>query len=270
MKKLTFIVLTLFLLIGCSKTNQDFISWNKVKNEKDFSLFFNFAINTFDTSLVPVCIDSLEKYKPQKQCITLNMLNYYVSDNDTIIYTGFLEEDECNVHLESKVRNIVYTNINRYDSISIKYVNEKYENLNDLLVTLFDTVGTSYEIPEHRIVIADSKEYYKRNLAVIVHCEMFPDTLLHKTSWKSLIETTKDILYTYENVKNQKSRKIYSKDYSELNDKEKKFIINLIPFYIKIRFYYSIFAIQVPPPPPPMSKEVLEILNDTIESDLGL
>ena len=198
------------------------------------------------------------------------MLNYYDSDNDTIMNNGFLEEDGCDVHLESKVRNIVYANINRYDSISIKYVNEKYENLNDLLLTLFDTVGKSYEIPEHRIVIANGKEYYKRNLTVIVHCEMFPDTLLHKTSWNSLIKTTKDILSSYENVINQKSQKIYLKEYSKLNEKEKRFIINLIPFYITIRFYYTVFAIQVPPPPPPMSKEVLEILDDSIESDLGI
>ncbi|MFH2096635.1 MAG: hypothetical protein ABIJ16_13075, partial [Bacteroidota bacterium] len=95
MKKPTYIVLALFLLYGCSKTNQDLISWNKVKNEKDFSLFFNFAVNTVDTTLFPVCVDSLEKYKPQKHCITLIMHNYYESDNDTIINTGFLEEDEC-------------------------------------------------------------------------------------------------------------------------------------------------------------------------------
>jgi len=260
------IILALIFIFGCQVSSDENLEWEVIKDKQDFASFFNFALNNTDSVLHSMCIDSLEKYKPKNESIVLNRYEYYNHAKDTLVETGFYEYDECDIRYESKMRNIVYVNIDRNDSVQTNYIYNEYKNYSELITTLIDTTGSSLEIPETKVIEWNNKHYLSRNLAVYIHCEIFPDTLVKKTTWSALIQETKGVLATFNSLRNSRSKHIFQKEYSEVIPEKKKLIIGLVPMFMKIRFFGSFINIQ--PPPPPVHPGVLEILNDTIEGDL--
>ncbi len=228
------------------------IEWNKIKNEKDFSAFFNFAIATEDTVLLSQCIDSLEKYKPTNTCIILKYLDYYHEKLDTVYHSSFFLFDNCEYLRHIKDRNIVFINIDSYNSVQIEYSDSSYSDYHKLLLTLFDTTGDSYDLPEYLIANFNKEEYIARKLGTFISCEMSPDTLNEKATWRKLIKTNKQVLEVYEKIRDYKSLKIFECEFKELYDLERKFIMNLVPVFIENYFYYSFINIPPPPPPPPI------------------
>ena len=266
MRILTYILaLFLFINFGCQSDNQVKLEWDKVKNGQDFSEFFNFALENNNLKYFPECIDSLEKYKPTMYCHVLYCYDYYLDYKDSIRHSDFFIDDECGMFLDYKMRNIVAVNIDRNDSILTVYTNGEYTNFNKLIISLYDTTEVSYDLPETKTVKFDSVEYLAKSIAVFINCEMLPDTIERKTSWETLINTTKQVQAIYQIVRNNKSETIFGKKFNQLNETESKFIINLVPKFIKIRFVASIFRLPPPPPPPP---DIQKVLEDTVELDL--
>lgn len=266
MRILTYIlILFLFINFGCQSDNQVKTDWDKVKNEQDFSGFFNFALENNNLKYYPECIDSLEKYKPKMYCHVLYCYDYYLDYKDSVRKTDFFVEDECSVDIDYKMRNIVAVNIDRNDSILTLYTNREYTNFNKLILSLYDTTAVSYDLPETHIIEYDSAEYYAKSIAVFINCEMLPDSIESKTSWESLINTTRQVQGIYQTVRNNKSEVIFGKRYTQLNETERKFIVNIVPKFIKIRFVVTIFGKPPPPPPPP---DIQKIVEDTVELEL--
>ncbi|MCB2196477.1 MAG: hypothetical protein KQH79_11505 [Bacteroidetes bacterium] len=254
MRKLTYIVILIQLIaISCDKVDNELIEWNKIKNERDFSSFFNFALETNDSLLLSYCVDSLEKYKPENSCLILKMYDYYSESDDSLSNSRYFLFDRCDYLYDIKDRNIVFINIDSADNVKTVYSDSSYLYFNKLLFSLFDTTGDSYRLPEFILTKFNENEYQARRLVTYISCEMSPDTLNKKTTWNLLIKTNKQVIETYENIRNHKSREIFSKEFKELSEKERKLIINLVPIFIENYFYYSF--INIPPPPPPPSND---------------
>ena len=240
------------------------LEWAKVKNDSDFSKFFNFALENDNLKYYPECIDSLEKYKPDMYCHVLYSYDYYLDYKGSLKQSDFFVDDECSVEIDYKMRNIVAVNIDRTDSILTVYVNGEHTNFNKLIIELFDTLGVSYDLPQSEVVEINGSEYTSKTLGVFINCEMLPDTISEKTSWETLINTTKHVMNIYLTIRESRSEKVYGRSFNKLDERERKLIVKLVPKYIKIRFTASIF--RIPPPPPPILIE--EIIIDTIELDL--
>ena len=78
MRKLTYILIIVqIVLTSCNQIDKDLTEWKKIKNGKDFSAFFNFALTVQDSLLLYQCIDSLESNKPENTCFVLGYFDYY-------------------------------------------------------------------------------------------------------------------------------------------------------------------------------------------------
>lgn len=256
MQNLIYILIVIQLIgFGCNNTDNELIEWNKIKDEKDFSAFFNFALTTENSMLFSNCIDSLEKYKPEDKSLILQYSDYYSESTDSLFHSDYILFDKFEYQNSIKTRNIVFINIDNNDSIETEYSDSSYLDYNRLLFTLFDTIGDSYDLPEYVIVKFDKKEFQARRLICFISCELRPDTLNQRTTWELLLKTNKQILKTCESVRNYKSNEIFSEEFKELNELERKFIINLVPIFIENYFYFSF--IHIPPPPPPPSVDII-------------
>nr|WP_320000024.1 hypothetical protein [uncultured Draconibacterium sp.] len=252
-------IIPFLVLTGCLKTPTD-REWNEIKNKSDFNLFFNYAITTDNTRILQNCIDSLEKYKPQKYCEILRYYDYYISHRDTTHYSDFFVENQCDVNIDYYYRDILNIEINENDSVKTLYLGE-LANYTIFLRSLYDTASTDENLPRYEYLEYKGKKYMQRDVGVFIYNRMWPDTLAQKTSWHKLIHVTKDVLSTFQKVKNDKSEKIFNKDFNALTIKEKKFIKDLVPEFINIYFYLN-EPPRIPPPPPPTSKEVIDLLKE--------
>ncbi|MBI9056006.1 MAG: hypothetical protein JEY96_19450 [Bacteroidales bacterium] len=250
MRKLTYILIAVqIVLMSCNQVDNDLTEWNKIKNEKDFSAFFNFAIATEDSLLISECIDSLEKYKPKNGCLVLKYYDYYNETEDTILNSGFNLYDKCGLHENIKSRNIIFVNIDENNVVEIEYSDSSFLNYHNLLHTLFDTIGESYSLPEFFITTFEDREYIARKLITFISLEISPDTINKKSSWETVIKANKLVLESYDKVRDSKAQEIFSSEFMNLESSEKKLIINLVPVYLENNFYFSF--INIPPPPPP-------------------
>lgn len=265
-----YIVLTSIFLLGCKHSSDENLKWNAIKYKQDFASFFNFALNNTDSILHHKCIDSLKKYKPKTDCITLNKKEYYHQSKDSLVQTDFYECDDFTFCYKLKSRNIIYVNIDKNDSVKTKYINTNYPSYSKLIKTIIDTTSSSPDLPETKVLEWNNTQYLYRNLAIHLHCEMFPDTLSTKTSWRALVKETKRVLETIQSLRNSKSKHIFQKNFSVLNFEEQKLIIGLIPMFARIYFFESYHNRLPPPPPPPAVQNILDIINDTTELDLDL
>ncbi|MDE5424064.1 hypothetical protein L3073_17755 [Ancylomarina sp. DW003] len=263
-------ILAIIFLLGCKNSVKENSEWKAIKDKQDFTSFFNFALSNTNSILNHRCIDSLEKYKPENDCITLNKTEYYYQSEDSLVQTDFYEYDDFTFCYKVKSRNIVYVNIDKNDNIKTKYLRIFYSNYYELIKNFIDTSSSSSDLPEIKVLNWSNSHYLYRNFATHIHCEMFPDTLSTKTSWAALIKETKTVLATIQTLRNSRSKHIFHKKFSELNHEEKKLIIGLIPMFIRIYFFESYLNRLPPPPPPPSVQKVLDILNDTSEYDLEL
>jgi hypothetical protein len=262
-----YIVIVLSFIFGCKVTSDEDLKWNSIKNKQDFASFFTFALSNTDSTLHSKCIDSLKKYQPKIEWIALNKFEYYNQAKDSLVKRSFYEYDESDKHFETKRRNIVYVNINSKDSVKTKYISTKYSDYTKLLTTLIDTTGSSFEIPEPKVVTWNKNNYLTRHLIVHIHCEMFPDTLARKASWETLIRETKRVIATFQSIRNTRSKHIFQKEFSELAPEEKKLIVGLVPIFMRIRFYEPFFNIPQPPPPPPRPSMHEKYWPDSINAD---
>ncbi|WP_282126297.1 hypothetical protein [Marinifilum flexuosum] len=265
----------LIFLFGCKITSDQDLKWNKVKDKQDFASFFGFALNNSNPDLQKACIDSLEKYKPNKEWIVLNKYEYYHQAKDSLIETSFYEYDESDIRYETKRRNIVHVNIDGKDSVKVSYIDDFHNDCTQLIKNLYDTTGESIEITEVESIEWNDLHYLSRKLAVHIHCEIFPDSLVEKTSWKALIKETKKVLDAFQSIRNSRAKHIFQKEFSELKQDEKNLIIGIVPLYFKIHFSGPFLSIAPPPPPPPPSMHekywpVSLSENDMLELDKEL
>jgi len=248
MRRLSHISIVLIFILSCKTSNKEIDNWNKINNEKDFSLFFNFALETKNVSLLSDCIDSLEKYKPETKYFILRYLDYFNKYADTVQTYKFYLEDLSTHHYDIKERNAVMINLNKSDTIVTVYSNAKYPDFKQLIVTLFDTSGISYNLPEFEMVIHDEKEYLGRKLVVFINSGLSNVEKNSKSNWETLIRECQNVILAFDEAREFKSQKVFGESYSNLTGSEKKFIINLVPINIIIHLYYSF--VEVPPPPP--------------------
>ena len=89
--------------------------------------------------------------------------------------------------------------------------------------------------------------YCAKELAVLIYCDMLPDTSQLKTSWTALLKTTNEVLVIFEDKRNRYSEEIFNKEFDDLSETQRDTIIMLVPKFIEIRFD-EMFS---PPPPPP-------------------
>lgn len=251
MKSIPYILIFALFQFGCTNLKSEPDEWQKIKNTRDFATFFNFALETDNSELLLRCYDSLEKYKPKKHCYVLDKNNYYLPNNDSIYNRGFDLANHCGYHFDVKARNVIVIKIDKNDSVRVNYQRKDYLDFKNLMYTLLDTPSLAKTLPEAELTMINGKEYYAKNFGISLHCAMYPDSLIKKTSWDELIKTTKQILSTYNRVRNAKSQEIYNQDYTELNCDKRKKIVYLIPIHFMVRFYYSYKDVRVPPPEPP-------------------
>ena len=259
MKSVAYILILILFQIGCTDLKSEFADWQKIKDERDFATFFNFALETDDSELLLRCYDSLDKYKPEKYCYVLDKNTFYLPSNDSVYNRGFDLENHCGYDFDVKSRNVLVVKIDNNDSIHFNYQRKDYLDFESLMYTLLDTPSLAKTLPEAELTMINGTDYYAKNFGLFLHCRMFPDSLTRKTSWDELIKTTKQILSTYNRVRNTKSKEIYSRDFNELDEEKRKKIIYLIPIHFMIRFYYSYKDVRVPPPEPPNDEKGLDI-----------
>ena len=253
-------IIPILILTGCLKSPTD-REWNEIKTKSDFSLFFKYAITTDNKRILQNCIDSLEKYKPQKYCEILRYYDFYISHRDTTYYSDFFVENQCDDNIDYYYRDILNIEINENDSVKTLYLGENLANYTIFLRSLYDTTSTDENLPRYEYLEYKDKKYIQRDVGVFIYNRMWPDSLVQKTSWHKLIHVTKNVLSTFQKVKNDKSEEIFSKDFNALTIKEKKFIKDLVPEFINIYFYLS-EPPRIPPPPPPNDSLLNKYLNE--------
>jgi len=244
----------------CNTIEEDKNQWNNIKDSRDFSSFFNFALEASDSLLLNNCYDSLDKYKPMKRCI---ILTNYKNISDSLNGEEFLLEDQCGFNINYKNRNILFVNINERDSVEAEYNYLLLSNYSKTLINLLDTDSTSYELPQLAEIEIEGEKYKQRKFGVMIFCEMLPDTMLLKTSWRSLTNVTNKVLTTFDEVKTNKAIKIFNKSYENLTELESSIIDEIVPKIINIHFYGN------RKPPPPLSKRKLEKNKVSIKKDTG-
>lgn len=250
-RQITIISILVLIFGGCSPNNQDDVEWKRIKNSSDFGAFFNFALKVTDPITFKDCADSLEKYKPRESCIILLYTNYYNLENDSLIYEDFELEDQCGIIYDYKRRNIIFISIDKYDSVKTHYLDSTNLDYKSILISLHDTNDITYELPEAYVITYDDEEYLQRIVVTVINSQMLPDTVDKTTSWGKLIEITKGILSTTEEIKDRKSSLIFDLPYNELLDDQKIFVDKLVPTLIEIHFDNYLL---LPPPPLPSNR----------------
>ena len=169
MRKFTYILIAVqIVLISCNQVDNDLAKWNKIKNEKDFSAFFRFALTVQDSLLLYQCVDSLENNKPLSSCFVLANYDYYDETTDSVNLVNYYLYDNSEYHRDYKDRNIVFINIDSLSKVQIKYSYSNYLEYFNLLQTLFDTTSSSYDLPEYIVTNFQGKEYKVRKLATYI------------------------------------------------------------------------------------------------------
>ncbi|MEZ5084040.1 MAG: hypothetical protein R2750_11420 [Bacteroidales bacterium] len=236
MRAIQTINISILILIfwGCSSHNQDYIKWEHIKDSQNFDSFFNFALEVNDTILFQNCVDSLDKYKPSEFCIVLRYFDYYNLQSDSLIHGDFALEDQCDICIDYKMRNILIISIDKHDSIKTHYLDTNNLDYRLALINLHDTIEISYNLPETNVITYNDKEYFQRRVATFIYTQMLSDTIQTKTSWKKLIEVTKEILRTIDKIKDKKAFSIFGNTYNQLLNDQKILIDKLVPTFINI------------------------------------
>ena len=241
--------MTIVLASGCSSFDQDFSNWNNVKESQDFVEFFKFSLNTSDSILLSFSIDSLEKYKPKKECILLCYSHYYSQSSDSLIFDDFKLEDRCEVHYDYKNRNLFRIKISPNEAISAEYQNKKLNDYHDEILSLYLSDTSSYELPELLSVYENGKEYFSRTIGLLIYSNLLENSINQKNKWLRLINELHKIFETISKAKELKSQEIFNESYNNLSKERIELIDKLIPIHIIIHFYE---LAEIPPPPPPL------------------
>jgi hypothetical protein len=159
--------------------------WSNIKDSADFTALFNFALLTNDSTLYNNCIDSLEKYKPERSCNFMVYLHFREKNSDrdyyNKLYKGKFFLEDCNTHIDYYIQNVVLYAVDQYDSAHTYYYDNKYDNYESLVNSLLDTISESPNLPDYKIYrIYGDRVYRVRKFLTAIHCKMFPDTLSKK------------------------------------------------------------------------------------------
>ena len=253
-------IIPLLVLTDCLKPPTD-REWNKIKDKSDFSLFFQYAISTDNTVFLNSCLDSLKKYKPKKYCEILRYFNYYANYTDSIHYSNFFVENQCDDDIDYYYRDILVIEINENDSVRTLHLGEDLKSFESSLISFYDTTSTSESLPRFDWIEYNNEKYLQRNVGIFIYNKMYPDSLTNKSSWNKLIQVTKGVLNTIDKIKDKKAENIFGAKLNELDNEKRKLFSDLVPTFINIYFYLS-EPPKIPPPPPPTSREVIDLLKE--------
>lgn len=252
----------LFLQLFCascgSSNEKTFeVNWDKVSTSKDFVSFFGYALIATDSKQLAKCIDSLEKYKPERICECLSYYDYYILELDSTFHSDFyLDTQNCNMEIDYDMRNILEIKINENDSIITSYLGYNFKSHIEGLLSLYDTNAISLELPMVDKLPYAGQEYMQRSIGTFVYCKVLPDSLENKTSWKSVISVAKDVFYCIDEAKRIKSLQIFDLETEELTKEQRDFINKLVPAWVTIYFSYDTYLNPPAQPPKPKPKTV--------------
>jgi len=228
------------------------LSWDVVKNLDNFSMFFTFAMETKNDSLLNICIDSLNYNLPASNNYELHIFPSY-SPSGTKSFIS------CDLHEVSGIHccdwNCFITmELPRDKPLRTTYIGKRIESYSRFINEVYLSDSVSENFPPYMKVEWNETTIKKRRFFVRLDCEFQKNRNTSKFYWKKVLVQINELLKQFTKIKETISMQLYHVPYPLLDIEKRRVVDERSKYYFTIKFYD---LVPCPPPIQP-NKSILE------------